>query len=66
MHRPAFYPAAEFLGLPAGLPIAAGAGDAAASAIGIGAINDGDGFISLGTSAQYFVTTKISGRGPRR
>jgi xylulokinase len=51
-------PAAEFLGLPAGLPIAAGAGDAAASAIGIGAINDGDGFISLGTSAQYFVTTK--------
>ncbi len=50
--------AAEFLGLPPGLPIAAGAGDAAASAIGIGAINDGDGFISLGTSAQYFVTTK--------
>ncbi len=50
--------AAEFLGLPVGLPIAAGAGDAAASAIGIGAINDGDGFISLGTSAQYFVTTK--------
>jgi xylulokinase len=50
--------AAEFLGLRAGLPIAAGAGDAAASAIGIGAINDGDGFISLGTSAQYFVTTK--------
>ena len=50
--------AADFLGLPAVLPIAAGAGDAAASAIGIGAINDGDGFISLGTSAQYFVTTK--------
>ena len=50
--------AAEFLGLPKGLAIAAGAGDAAASAIGIGAINDGDGFISLGTSAQYFVTTK--------
>jgi xylulokinase len=42
--------AADFLGLPAVLPIAAGAGDAAASAI--------DGFISLGTSAQYFVTTK--------
>ncbi len=50
--------AAEFLGLSPGLAIAAGAGDAAASAIGIGAINDGDGFISLGTSAQYFVTTK--------
>ena len=50
--------ASDFLGLPPGLPIAAGAGDAAASAIGIGAIHDGDGFISLGTSAQYFVTTK--------
>ena len=51
-------PAADFLGLPPGLPIATGAGDAAASAIGIGAIHDGDGFISLGTSAQYFVTAK--------
>jgi xylulokinase len=51
-------PAAKLLGLPSGLPIATGAGDAAASAIGIGAIHDGDGFISLGTSAQYFVTTK--------
>ena len=35
----------------------AGAGDAAAGAIGIGAIEDGDAFVSLGTSAQYFVTT---------
>ena len=49
--------AAKLLGLPAGLPIATGAGDAAASAIGIGAIHGGDGFISLGTSAQYFVTS---------
>ena len=45
------------LGLPAGIPIAAGAGDAAAGAIGIGAVDDGDAFVSLGTSAQYFVTT---------
>ena len=51
-------PAAKLLGLRAGLPIATGAGDAAASAIGIGAIHHGDGFISLGTSAQYFVTTQ--------
>lgn len=50
--------AARLLGLREGLPIATGAGDAAASAIGIGAIHDGDGFISLGTSAQYFVTTR--------
>ena len=42
---------------PAGIPVAAGAGDAAAGAIGIGAIADGDAFVSLGTSAQYFVTT---------
>jgi len=34
---------------------AAGAGDVAAGAIGIGAINDGDQFISLGTSAQIFI-----------
>jgi xylulokinase len=43
-------------GLRAGLPIAGGAGDAAAGAVGIGAIADGDAFVSLGTSAQYFVS----------
>jgi xylulokinase len=43
---------AERWGLAAGLPVAAGAGDAAAGAIGIGAIRPGDGFISLGTSSQ--------------
>ncbi len=43
-------------GLAGGIVVAAGAGDAAAGAIGIGAVDDGDGFISLGTSAQYFVT----------
>lgn len=36
--------------------VAAGAADAAAGAIGIGATAEGDSFISLGTSAQYFVT----------
>ncbi len=35
--------------------VAAGAGDVAAGAIGIGAINDGDQFVSLGTSAQVFI-----------
>lgn len=48
---------ARDLGLPAGIPVATGAGDAAAGAVGIGAIHDGDGFISLGTSGQLFVTT---------
>lgn len=35
--------------------IAGGGGDNAASAVGIGAINTGDGFISLGTSGVLFV-----------
>ncbi len=35
--------------------VAAGAGDVAAAAIGVGAINEGDAFVSLGTSAQIFV-----------
>ncbi len=43
--------------MPAGIPVAAGAGDAAAGAVGIGAVSAGDGFISLGTSGQLFVTT---------
>jgi xylulokinase len=50
--------AAQEIGLPAGLPVATGAGDAAAGAVGIGAIVAGDGFISLGTSGQLFVTTQ--------
>ena len=61
--RPA---AATALGLPAGIPVAAGAGDAAAGAIGIGAIEDGDAFVSLGTSAQYFVTTAAYRPYPER
>ncbi|MDG3043035.1 xylulokinase [Roseicyclus marinus] len=48
---------ADELGLPAGIPVAVGAGDAAAGAVGIGAVADGDGFLSLGTSGQLFVTT---------
>ncbi len=48
--------AAEF-GLPPGIVVAGGAGDAAAGGIGIGAVDDGDAFVSIGTSGQYFVTT---------
>ncbi len=44
-------------GMPAGVVVAAGAGDAAAGAVGIGAMGDGDAFVSLGTSAQLFVST---------
>jgi len=42
-------------GLGAEVVIAGGAGDNAASAIGIGAVKAGDGFISLGTSGVLFV-----------
>ncbi|MCB8821423.1 xylulokinase [Microvirga rosea] len=45
-------------GLPAGVPVAGGAGDAAAGAIGLGAIQEGAAFISLGTSGQFFITTE--------
>ena len=47
---------AEF-GWQPGVIVAGGAGDAAAGAVGLGAIDDGDAFISLGTSCQVFVTT---------
>ena len=45
-------------GLRPGLPVAGGAGDAAAGAVGIGAINHGDAFVSLGTSGQLNVATR--------
>ncbi len=49
---------AEGWGLQPGKVIVAGSGgDAAAGAIGIGAVGNGDAYISLGTSAQIFVTT---------
>lgn len=53
--------AAEALGLPAGIPVSAGAGDAAAGAVSLGAVAEGTAFISLGTSGQFFVpTTRFS------
>ena len=42
-------------GLPEGIPVAGGAGDNAASAVGVGAVAPGQGFISLGTSGVIFV-----------
>lgn len=46
------------LGLPGGVVVAAGAGDAAAGGLGLGMIEEGDAFLSLGTSAQIFVTNR--------
>lgn len=48
---------AQAWGLPAGVVVAGGGGDNAASAVGIGAVTPGDGFISLGTSGVSFVVT---------
>jgi xylulokinase len=48
--------AAERLGLPR-VVVAAGGGDNAASAIGMGVITPGDAFLSLGTSGVLFVAT---------
>ena len=45
-------------GLPAGTPLAGGAGDNMCGAIGAGVVNDGDGCISLGTSGVYFVANR--------
>lgn len=44
-------------GLPAGIPVAGGGGDNAASAVGVGVVNAGDAFISLGTSGVLFAAT---------
>jgi len=41
---------AETLNLPKSVPVGGGGGDNAAAACGIGALRDGDGFVSLGTS----------------
>jgi xylulokinase len=49
--------AAAVLGLREGTPVAGGGGDNAASAVGIGAVAPGDGFLSLGTSGVLFVVT---------
>lgn len=46
--------AAEW-GLPSGCPVAGGAGDNAAGAVGIGCITPGRGFVSIGTSGVVFV-----------
>ncbi|MFX8187924.1 FGGY family carbohydrate kinase, partial [Acinetobacter baumannii] len=42
-------------GLSAGIPIAGGGGDNAASAVGMGVVKPGDGFLSLGTSGVIFL-----------
>ncbi|MDW4496951.1 xylulokinase [Sulfitobacter sp. D35] len=45
------------LGLPQGVPVAGGGGDNAASAIGVGVVRPGQGFVSLGTSGVLFASS---------
>lgn len=47
--------AADALNLASSISIAVGGGDSAVGALGIGAINEGDAFLSLGTSGQILV-----------
>ena len=42
------------LGLPENIVVAGGGGDNAATAIGMGVVDEGDGFLSLGTSGVLF------------
>ena len=49
--------AADALGLPREVILAAGGGDAAVGAVGLGAIAPGEAFISLGTATQLIVAT---------
>ncbi len=56
--------AAEDCGLLEGTPVIAGAGDAPAAAVGSGAVGEGDGHISLGTSGWVGVVTagRVTGK----
>jgi xylulokinase len=50
----------------AAVPVAAGGGDNAAGAAGVGVIADGDAFLSLGTSGVIFVATDTFRPNPAR
>lgn len=54
------------LGLPAGVVVAGGAGDNAASAAGIGVAAPGTAFLSLGTSGVFFVANAAFSPNPAR
>lgn len=48
------------------VPVAAGGGDNAAGAAGVGVVNDGDALLSLGTSGVIFVATQDFRPNPAR
>ncbi|WP_375421206.1 xylulokinase [uncultured Sphingomonas sp.] len=56
---------AALWGMPQ-VPVAAGGGDNAAGAVGVGVVRDGDALLSLGTSGVIFVATKDFRPNPAR
>ena len=58
--------AAEALGLPRDVVVAAGGGDAAVGAVGLGAVRPGDAFISLGTACQWIVASDAYRAAPEK
>ena len=48
------------------VPVAAGGGDNAAGAVGVGVVDDGDALLSLGTSGVIFVATRTFRPNPAR
>jgi len=58
--------AADLLRLPQGITIAGGGGDNASGAVGIGAVQAGNAFISLGTSGVFFVANAAFSPNPDR
>jgi xylulokinase len=57
---------ADELGLPREIVVAAGGGDAAVGAIGLGAIRPGDAFISLGTATQLITASDVYRAAPEK
>jgi xylulokinase len=55
--------AAEALGLPAGIPVAAGTGDNMAAALGVG-LRSGEAVVSIGTSGTVFSRSERPARDP--
>ena len=53
-------------GVPAGTPVAGGGGDNACGAVGVGVIEPGRAFLSLGTSGVLFVATEGFAPNPGR
>jgi xylulokinase len=53
-------------GMGSGVVVAGGAGDNAASAVGLGVVADGQGFLSLGTSGVFFIANDAYRPAPER